>query len=322
MVAVLALEEAEPARLRELVHLLENPERDNLVAINGLDEIVVLKPAQLSDGVWQSAQERSRIEQLLTRIPTFGCASGWVITSPGSKGWRSLPDGAGHLAPGCARRRAQVYFFEDYRLPVLLGSLADSWQADQLRALLRLAREDAKGYCRRRCASISCRDCDPHPCAEALFIHPKYPALPADPDRADNRLEFQQVRRQIPALSRPESRRLICSIEQKIGMKRKVWLSDQSIPGWDPHNGGHSAQQKVPVMIPVSALGASRCALHRHLPHSEEGAARLRHDRRCPGWRPDRQGRPDPDRRPDDRRRPGITTAVMRILAAGVLAGV
>ncbi|MGL5503870.1 MAG: sugar diacid recognition domain-containing protein, partial [Aeromonas veronii] len=71
VVAVLALEEADPARLRELVHQLENPERDNLVAINGLDEIVVLKPAQLSDGVWQSAQERSRIKQLLARIPHF-----------------------------------------------------------------------------------------------------------------------------------------------------------------------------------------------------------------------------------------------------------
>ena len=89
VVAVLALEEAEPAQVRELVHLLENPERDNLVAINGLDEIVVLKPAQLSDGVWQSAQERSRIRQLLSRIPHFKVRIGWVITSPASPGWRS-----------------------------------------------------------------------------------------------------------------------------------------------------------------------------------------------------------------------------------------
>ena len=77
VVAVLALEEAEPARLRELVHLLENPERDNLVAINGLDEIVVLKPAQLSDGVLAvgaGAQPHQAVADPYP--PLLGCASG------------------------------------------------------------------------------------------------------------------------------------------------------------------------------------------------------------------------------------------------------
>lgn len=34
------------------------------------------------------------------------------------------------------------------------------------------------------------------------------------------------------------------------------WFYGQSIPGGDPHNGATHYNNKVPVMIPVSALGA------------------------------------------------------------------
>lgn len=175
VVAVLALEEADPARLRELVHLLENPERDNLVAINGLDEIVVLKPAQLSDGIWQSEQERSRIKQLLARIPHFRVRIGVGDYFAGTGGLaRSYQTARDTLRRGMRQApRKQVYFFEDYRLPVLLGSLADSWQADQLRAPLhKLAQEDTKGTLLKTLRQYFLQDCDLHPCAEALFIHP------------------------------------------------------------------------------------------------------------------------------------------------------
>ncbi|QMS77107.1 sugar diacid recognition domain-containing protein [Aeromonas veronii] len=175
VVAVLALEEADPARLRELVHQLENPERDNLVAINGLDEIVVLKPAQLSDGVWQSAQERSRIKQLLARIPHFKVHIAVGDYFAGIDGLaRSYQTARDTLRRGMRQApRKQVYFFEDYRLPVLLGSLADSWQADQLRTpLQKLAREDGKGALQKTLRHYFLQDCDLHRCAEALFIHP------------------------------------------------------------------------------------------------------------------------------------------------------
>ncbi|SIR62032.1 sugar diacid recognition domain-containing protein [Aeromonas veronii] len=175
VVAVLALEEADPARLRELVHQLENPERDNLVAINGLDEIVVLKPAQLSDGVWQSAQERSRIKQLLARIPHFRVHIAVGDYFAGIDGLaRSYQTARDTLRRGMRQApRKQVYFFEDYRLPVLLGSLADSWQADQLRTpLQKLAREDGKGALQKTLRHYFLQDCDLHRCAEALFIHP------------------------------------------------------------------------------------------------------------------------------------------------------
>ncbi|EOD54257.1 sugar diacid recognition domain-containing protein [Aeromonas molluscorum] len=175
VVAVLALEEGDPARLRELVQLLEYPERDNLVAINGLDEIVVLKPAQLNDGVWQSSQERTRIKQLLARIPDFRLRIGVGDYFPGIDGLaRSYQTARDTLRRG--RRQAprkQVYFFEDYRLPVLLGSLADSWQATQLLAPLRtLAKQDNKGVLHKTLRQYFLQDCDLHRTAELLFIHP------------------------------------------------------------------------------------------------------------------------------------------------------
>ena len=149
--------------------------RKTLTGINGLDEIVVLKPAQLSDGIWQSAQERSRIKQLLARIPHFKVRIGVGDYFAGTGGLaRSYQTARDTLRRGMSQApRKQVYFFEDYRLPVLLGSLADSWQADQLRApLLKLAKEDAKGTLQKTLRQYFLQDCDLHPCAETLFIHP------------------------------------------------------------------------------------------------------------------------------------------------------
>lgn len=160
VVAVLALEEAEPAQVRELVHLLENPERDNLVAINGLDEIVVLKPAQLSDGVWQSAQERSRIRQLLSRIPHFKVRIGVGDYFAGIPGLAlSYQTARDTLRRGMRQSpRKQVYFSRitgfqccsaPWRTPgrrISYGLRCKSWR-----------RRTQRECCKRRCANISCR---------------------------------------------------------------------------------------------------------------------------------------------------------------------
>lgn len=175
VVAVLALEEAQPARLRELVHQLENPERDNLVAIHGLDEIVVLKPAKIVDEVWQSEQERGRVKQLLARIPHFKVRIAVGDYFAGVDGLaRSYQTARDTLRRGMRQApRRQVYFFEDYRLPVLLGSLADSWQADELRAPLKLlTRADTKGVLVKTLRQYFAMNCDLNRCAEALFVHP------------------------------------------------------------------------------------------------------------------------------------------------------
>ncbi len=121
----------------------------------------MLKPAQLSDGVWQSAQERSRIKQLLARIPHFKVHIAVGDYFAGIDGLaRSYQTARDTLRRGMRQApRKQVYFFEDYRLPVLLGSLADSWQADQgcAHRCRNWPGKMARGRCRRPCATISCR---------------------------------------------------------------------------------------------------------------------------------------------------------------------
>ncbi len=109
VVAVLALEEADPARLRELVHQLENPERDNLVAINGLDEIVVLKPAQVSEGglaIGAGAQPDQAVAGAYS--PLQGAYRGGRLLRRDRRAGALLPDGARYPAPRHAAGAAQT----------------------------------------------------------------------------------------------------------------------------------------------------------------------------------------------------------------------
>ncbi|MGL4826317.1 MAG: sugar diacid recognition domain-containing protein [Vibrionaceae bacterium] len=173
--AVIALDEASPARLRELVHLLENPERDNLVAISELDEIVVLKPAQLINGTWQSTQERRRINQLLARIPHFKVHIAVGDYFAGIDGLsRSYQTARATLQRGLKQLpHQQVHFFEDHRLPVLFGSVLECWQAEQLRMpLLLLSKQDPRGTLQKTLEQFFLQNCDLDRSAKALFIHP------------------------------------------------------------------------------------------------------------------------------------------------------
>ncbi|MGL5949367.1 MAG: sugar diacid recognition domain-containing protein [Aeromonas sp.] len=175
VVAILRPEEATPARLRELVHLLEVPARDNLVALNGLEEVVVLKPVQLVSGHWDSAQERSKIKQFMRKLPNFKCKIAVGSFFPGLAGLaQSYQTARATLRVG--RQQAptrSVYFFSDYRLPVLLDGLAHSWQADELRSpLLALKQSDSKGVLQKTLRSYFAQNCDLTRCAAQLFIHP------------------------------------------------------------------------------------------------------------------------------------------------------
>ena len=56
------------AELQQLQNALTTPERNNLVAIVSLTEMVVLKPALNSFGRWDAEDHRKRVEQLITRM--------------------------------------------------------------------------------------------------------------------------------------------------------------------------------------------------------------------------------------------------------------
>lgn len=56
------------AELQQLQTLLTTPERDNLIAIVSLTEMVVLKPALNSHGRWDAEDHRRRVDTLMSRM--------------------------------------------------------------------------------------------------------------------------------------------------------------------------------------------------------------------------------------------------------------
>lgn len=74
------------AELQQLQNALTTPERNNLIAIVSLTEMVVLKPALNSFGRWDAEDHRKRVEQLISRMKrmvSYVFAWRWAITLPG-----------------------------------------------------------------------------------------------------------------------------------------------------------------------------------------------------------------------------------------------
>lgn len=125
------------AELQQLQNALTTPERNNLVAIVSLTEMVVLKPALNSFGRWDAEDHRKRVEQLITRMKEYGqlrfrVSLGNYFTGPGSIA-RSYRTAKTTMVVGKQRMpESRCYFYQDLMLPVLLDSLRGDWQANEL----------------------------------------------------------------------------------------------------------------------------------------------------------------------------------------------
>ncbi|WP_431223729.1 CdaR family transcriptional regulator [Serratia sp. L9] len=165
------------AELQQLQALLTLPERDNLIAIVSLSEMVVLKPALNNHGRWDAEDHRRRVESLLSRMNESSrlrvrIALGNYFSGPGSL-VRSYRTARTTMAVGKQRmpgRRA--YYYQDLMLPVLLGSLRSGWQADELaRPLERLKAMDSNGLLLRTLNAWFLNNVQPTATAKALYIH-------------------------------------------------------------------------------------------------------------------------------------------------------
>ena len=141
--------------LQQLQNMLATPERNNLVAIVSLTEMVVLKPALNQFGRWDAEDHRRRVELLIERMKEngqlrFRVALGNYFTGPGSiaRSWRTART---TMMVGKQRMpESRSYFYQDLMLPVLLDSLRGGWQANELaRPLVRLKAMDNNGLLRR-----------------------------------------------------------------------------------------------------------------------------------------------------------------------------
>ena len=165
------------AELQQLQALLTLPERDNLIAIVSLSEMVVLKPALNGHGRWDAEDHRRRVENLLSRMKESSrlrvrVALGNYFTGPGSIA-RSYRTARTTMAVGKQRMFEQrAYYYQDLMLPVLLDSLRGGWQADELvRPLARLKAMDGNGLLRRTLSAWFLNNVQQSATAKALYIH-------------------------------------------------------------------------------------------------------------------------------------------------------
>ena len=165
------------SELQQLQTLLTTPERDNLIAIVSLTEMVVLKPAFNAHGRYDADDHRKRVELLQSRMKESGhlrmrIALGNFFTGPGGIA-RSYRTAQTTMVVGKQRMPEQrSYFYQDLMLPVLLDSLRGGWQANELsRPLAKLKSMDNNGLLRRTLISWFSNNVQPSATAKALYIH-------------------------------------------------------------------------------------------------------------------------------------------------------
>jgi len=165
------------SELQQLQTLLTTPERDNLIAIVSLTEMVVLKPAFNSHGRFDAEDHRKRVALLQSRMKENGhlrmrIALGNFFTGPGSIA-RSYRTARTTMLVGKQRMpEERSYFYQDLVLPVLLDSLRGGWQAGELsRPLAKLKTMDNNGLLRRTLIAWFSHNVQPSATAKALYIH-------------------------------------------------------------------------------------------------------------------------------------------------------
>ncbi|WP_428944011.1 CdaR family transcriptional regulator [Pantoea sp. FN060301] len=169
--------ESAMSELQQLQTLLLTPDRDNLIAIVSLTEMVVLKPALNAQGRFDAEDHRKRVDLLQSRMKESGhlrmrIALGNYFTGPGSIA-RSYRTARTTMDVGKQRMPEQrSYFYQDLVLPVLLDSLRGGWQANELsRPLLKLKAMDNNGLLRRTLVAWFSHNVQPSATAKALYIH-------------------------------------------------------------------------------------------------------------------------------------------------------
>lgn len=163
--------------LQHLQTLLLTSERDNLIAIVSLSQMVVLKPALNARGRWDPDLHRQKLQQLLSRMSKSSqlkirLALGNYFPDDGGIA-RSYRTARTTMAVGKQRMPDQrSYFYQDMVLPVLLDSLRGGWQAYELvRPLAKLRGMDGNGLLRRTLDAWFANNVQPSSTAKALFIH-------------------------------------------------------------------------------------------------------------------------------------------------------
>ncbi|QYJ77732.1 sugar diacid recognition domain-containing protein [Shewanella acanthi] len=163
--------------LKQVLHLLQNPDRGNLIAMTSMSQLVILKPAFLDGKQWDPELENQRIDKLLQRLPAqmgldFKIALGHFFPETGGIA-RSYQTAQETLLLGKQLHpQAEKYLFEDYALQVLLSGLKQDWRGQVLSTpYQQLVKADKNGQLRKTLAAYINHFGDTQKCANTLFIH-------------------------------------------------------------------------------------------------------------------------------------------------------
>jgi carbohydrate diacid regulator len=164
--------------LQKLVHLLEYPERDNIVGIVSvsMNEVVVLKPVTLIDDCWNHKEEIARVKRLLKRVAqeadfTIKIAIGQYFS--GLAGLARSYETAKATLANSGHSKEAILFYHEHKLSVLVEGLKqDQWRRDQLTEPLdKLRQQDTKGVLIKTLRVFFEQDCDLAQACAALHIH-------------------------------------------------------------------------------------------------------------------------------------------------------
>jgi len=164
--------------MQHLVHLLEYPERNNLVGILSVSEheVVVLKPASVIGDEWNPDKERQRVKSLLKRINKEAGFRVRVAVGdyfPGINGLTRSYQSAKTTLQVTRKLKGTIFFFHDHQLPVLLSAMQyQNWQREKLLTpLLELQKHDRQGMLQKTIETYLLLNCDPAKTCQELHIH-------------------------------------------------------------------------------------------------------------------------------------------------------
>ncbi|WP_394132826.1 sugar diacid recognition domain-containing protein [Shewanella maritima] len=163
--------------LKQMVYLLQNPDRGNLIAMTSLSQLVILKPAFLDGEAWNPELESVRIDKLLQRIPAnmnlkLNIALGHYFDDVLglAKSYKTAQE---TLKLGKLLHPVKTkYLFEDYSLQILLSGLKNHWRGNALGQPFQLLIEhDKNQQLQKTFTSYIEHLGDQQACAKSLFIH-------------------------------------------------------------------------------------------------------------------------------------------------------
>ncbi|AYV21809.1 MULTISPECIES: sugar diacid recognition domain-containing protein [Vibrio] len=164
--------------LQKLVHLLEHPERDNIVGIASvsMNEIVVLKPVTIVNHTWNRKEEQKRVAKLVKRIDNecdFSIQMAIGDYFPGLIGLARSYETAKATIESSTSNDDAVMFYQDRKLSVLVSSIKqDPWRATQLKAPIeKLMAADSKQVLLKTLSTFFAQNCDLAQTCESLHIH-------------------------------------------------------------------------------------------------------------------------------------------------------